>query len=158
MTSSLRLTLSPVITAGFRVWWRFSRGATLGVRGLATDAEGRVLLVRHTYRPGWFLPGGGVESGETAVEAATREMMEEGGVEATAPPRLIGFYANHASFKNDHVALYAFEAWRPCAFTAHQEIAERGFFPRDALPEGVTEGTRRRLAEAFEGRPPSPHW
>jgi ADP-ribose pyrophosphatase YjhB (NUDIX family) len=37
---------------------------TLGVRGVATDGEGRVLLVKHTYViAGWWLPGGGVEQG-----------------------------------------------------------------------------------------------
>lgn len=152
------MRLSPVISAGFRVWWRLSRGATLGVRGVAQDDHGRVLLVRHTYREGWYLPGGGVESGETAASAIHREMMEEAGVEPVAPPRLIGFYANHAVFKNDHVALYAIDEWRACAPDSVHEIAERGFFAPDALPEGATPGTRRRLAEVFAGVAPADHW
>ncbi|MGE3143595.1 MAG: NUDIX domain-containing protein [Hyphomonadaceae bacterium] len=153
-----RVRLEPAITPAFRAWWRLTRGTTLGVRALAFDEEGRVLLIRHTYRAGWFLPGGGVESGESAPDAAARELAEEGGLEALAPPRLVGFYANHAAFKNDHVALYRFEAWRPCPPLANGEIAERGFFARDALPKGVTRGTLRRLAEAFDGIAPSAHW
>lgn len=131
---------------------------TLGVRGVATDAAGRVLLVRHTYRDGWFLPGGGVESRETAVEACIREMEEEGGVRATTAPRFVGLYAKHAAFKNDHVALFRFDAWEPCPSRSEYEIAERGFFAIDALPEPMNRGTRRRLAELFEGETPSPHW
>jgi ADP-ribose pyrophosphatase YjhB (NUDIX family) len=153
-----RARFEPVITPVFRAWWRFRRPMTLGVRGVALDEAGRVLLVRHTYAPGWHLPGGGVESGETALAAAAREMAEEGGVEAIGAPRLIGFYANHANFPNDHIALYRFDAWRPCPARGDNEIAERGFFALDALPEGTTGGTRRRLAELFDGTPPQADW
>lgn len=154
---SLRILLEPAITPLFRTWWRMSRAMTLGVRGVATDETGAVLLIKHTYKDGWHLPGGGVESGETALESMIREMAEEGGVLATKPPRLFGFYANHASFKNDHVAIYRFETWEPCA-PKPGEIAARGFFPREALPADTTQGTRRRLAEMFDGADISPDW
>ncbi len=156
--TNVRTSLGPVITPLFRVWWRFSRGMTLGVRGIATDSEGRILLVRHTYRAGWFLPGGGVESRETAVDAVVREMEEEGGVRALAPPRFVGLYANHASFKNDHVALFRFDTWEPCATRSEHEIAERGFFAPSALPEGMNRGSRHRIAEVFDGAPISANW
>jgi len=153
-----RIRLSPVLTPMFRAWWRFRRPVTLGVRTVATDAHGRVLLVRHTYSPGWHFPGGGVEHGESAETAARRELMEEGGVEPAAPLTLIGFYTNHHNFPNDHIALYRAEAWRPCPPAADGEIAERGFFAIDALPEGVREGTRRRIAEIFLSAPASGEW
>jgi ADP-ribose pyrophosphatase YjhB (NUDIX family) len=156
--SPLRRKLEPFITPLFRLWWRINRGMTLGVRGVALDDQGRVLLVRHTYVEGWFLPGGGVESGETAVHALTREMAEEAGVELTAAPTLLGFYSNAAVFRNDHVLLYRINAWRPCPPTSEGEIAERGFFPVDALPEGVSNATRARLQELFAGGPPSEYW
>lgn len=153
-----RIKLEPVITPVFRTWWRLRRGMTLGVRGVARDEAGRILLVRHTYAHGWHLPGGGVESGETAIESVVREMAEEGGVEPLTPPRLVGFYANHANFPNDHIALYVFESWRTCPPKIDTEIAERGFFALDALPAGVTKGTRRRLDELYSGAPQSAHW
>lgn len=152
-----RIRLEPLITPVFRTWWRMRRPMTLGVRGLVCDDQGRVLLVRHTYAHGWHLPGGGVDHGETALTAALRELAEEGGVEAERLT-LFGLYSNHANFKNDHIALYRAEAWRPCAPHGNGEIAERGFFTIDALPDGVTPGTRRRLAEAFEGAPMSHTW
>jgi ADP-ribose pyrophosphatase YjhB (NUDIX family) len=157
--SEWRLRFEPILTPLFRTWWRLRRPMTLGVRGLACDDKGRVLLVRHGYAKGWHLPGGGVEPGESAADAIVREMAEEGGVAADGPPRLLGFYANHANFPNDHVALYKIGSWRPCPPRASaREIAERGFFALDGLPAGVTPGTRRRLAEVFEGAEISTTW
>ncbi|MFY8153424.1 MAG: DNA mismatch repair protein MutT, partial [Hyphomicrobiales bacterium] len=40
---------------------RLMRGMTVGVRVAAFDAVGRVFLVKHTYTPGWYLPGGAVD-------------------------------------------------------------------------------------------------
>jgi ADP-ribose pyrophosphatase YjhB (NUDIX family) len=147
-----------MITPVFRTWWRFSRAATLGVRGVACDEAGRVLLVRHTYLAGWHLPGGGVERGETAAFAVAREMAEEGGVEAVGEPAIFALYSNHANFAGDHIALYRLENWRPCAPHRGEEIAERRFFPPDAPPDGTTPATLRRLAEVFAGAPLSGVW
>jgi len=153
-----RQRLEPVITPMFRTWWRFSRAATLGVRAIACDDAGRVLLVRHTYLAGWHLPGGGVERGETAPFAIAREVAEEGGVEAIEPPTIFALYSNHANFAGDHIALYRFGAWKPCAPMLGNEIAERAFFPPDQPPEGTTKATVRRLAEVFAGAPVSAVW
>ena len=156
--SSWRVKLEPVITPVFRTWWRLSRPMTLGARAICCDAEGRILLVRHSYAKGWHLPGGGVESGETARQAAIRELAEEGGVEALGTPQLVGFYANKQHFPNDHVAVFRVDQWRECEAHKGPEIAERRFFARDALPDGVTPGTKRRLAEVFDGAPISDVW
>lgn len=151
----MRSMLTPI----FRAWWRATRGMTLGVRVLAADGEGHILLVRHTYVKGWHLPGGGVEHGQTVFEAASRELAEEAGVAAVEPIRLVNIYSNAASFPNDHVALMRAGAIRSLdARPDPREIAEYGFFPRDALPDGVTEGTRLRLAEVFGGAPLSHYW
>lgn len=153
-----RVRLGPLLSPAFRAWWRLRRSVTLGVRALACDQAGRVLLVRHTYSRGWHFPGGGVEHGEIAAEALERELAEEGGCAAADAPLLLGVFANHANFKNDHILLYRIEGWTPCAPLANNEIAERGFFALDALPAGTTKGTRRRLAEVFDAAPPSINW
>lgn len=155
--SPLRRALEPFITPIFRAWWRFNRGMTLGVRGVATDAEGRVLLIRHTYIDGWFLPGGGVESGEVALDSLRREMAEEAGL-AIGRATLVGIYSNAPGFRNDHVLLYRVEDWRPTPPASDGEIAERGFFALDALPEGVSKGTQARLDEIFRSAPQARHW
>jgi 8-oxo-dGTP diphosphatase len=47
---------------------------------VATDAAGRVLLVRSPRR-GWEMPGGQVELGESLEAAAIREVREESGID-----------------------------------------------------------------------------
>jgi ADP-ribose pyrophosphatase YjhB (NUDIX family) len=55
-----------------------------GAHVLARDAQGRILVVRTTYLgPGWMLPGGHVERGETPHDAAVRETLEETGLNVT---------------------------------------------------------------------------
>lgn len=79
---------------------------TMGVRAIALDDKGRVFLVRHTYAPGWSLPGGGVEPSETAVAALARELEEEGALTMSGAPQLIGLFLNRRFSRRDHVALY----------------------------------------------------
>jgi len=50
---------------------------TLGVRAIVFDEQkNSVFLVKHTYVPGWQLPGGGVDSGETFGQALEKELRE----------------------------------------------------------------------------------
>ncbi len=141
------------------LYWRFSRGLTLGARALVIDEAGQVFLVRHGYIEGWHLPGGGIEPGESILEGLARELAEEGGIEWTAPPRLFGLYYNPVHSSRDHVALYVVRDFRRIAEPVRGfEIADFGFFPAADLPEGTTSGTRARIAEVLGGRPPSPRW
>ena len=91
------------------------RPMTLGVRGLVVDAEQRVLLVRHTYISGYYLPGGGVEPGETLEQALARELAEEGNIQLEAPAELRGVYLNRRISKRDHVAFFVARAFRQSA-------------------------------------------
>jgi 8-oxo-dGTP pyrophosphatase MutT (NUDIX family) len=43
------------------------------------DDTGRILLQEKTFEPGWFLPGGAIEPGETPEQALVREVAEETG-------------------------------------------------------------------------------
>jgi len=133
---------------------------TLGVRAAVFDAEERVFLVRHSYTPGWYLPGGGVEPGETIAVALERELMEEGGIVLDAPAELFGLYLNRKISARDHVALFVSRAWRQVKppKIPNLEIIDCGFFAPDALPEAATAATRQRLAEIRQGAAITAEW
>lgn len=137
---------------------RATRGMTLGVRVVATDPQGRVMLVKHTYLAGWWLPGGGVDRGETTPDAAVRELREETGLVATAPPRLISVHSNERFFRGDHVLVFGVDDFTVGERTSHGEIAETGWFDPADLPEDAHRSTRARLAEVFGGAPADPAW
>jgi 8-oxo-dGTP pyrophosphatase MutT (NUDIX family) len=139
-------------------WFRWRRGITLGVRAAILDGEGQVLLVRHTYAPGWLLPGGGVERGETVFDAVARESREEGGIVISGMPILHGMFSNEENFPGDHIACFIIRDFVREPQAKSIEIAEARFFPVTALPEGATGGTRRRLAEIVEGAPIAADW
>ncbi len=131
-------------------FWRLTRGQTLGVRGIIVDEAGRVLLVRHTYVKGAMFPGGGVERSETLEYALERELAEEVGLKVIDKARLQGMYANFENFPGDHVAVFLVDRWTG-SLKLSLEISDAEFYSLDALPDDVTDGTRRRIAEVFEG-------
>jgi len=144
----------------FHLYFLLRRPMTLGVRGLIHDrASNTVFLIRHTYVPGWQLPGGGVEVGETLGEALTRELAEEGNIVLTAPPLMKSMHFNRRASRRDHVAFYLIEAFSQATpKLPDREIAETGFFSLDRLPEGTTPATLRRIAEVFGKAQLSPYW
>ena len=157
--SSLRKRFEPLLRRIFHLYWRIARGMTLGVRGVVVNGEGRVFLIQHTYVSGWHLPGGGVEAGETFLEALKRELMEEGRIELAAEPVLHGLFFNGHVSRRDHVAVYVVRQFRQDRLPApNHEIVECGFYDPDALPADTTRGTRLRIAEVLHGAAPIATW
>jgi 8-oxo-dGTP pyrophosphatase MutT (NUDIX family) len=155
----IRQAFEPVLRPVFHTYWRFSRGMTLGVRGLAIDDANRVFLVKHSYVSGWQLPGGGVEPNETMLDALIRELSEEGNIEPTAPPMLHGMFFNNRISRRDHVAVYVLRDFRQTAPPVpNYEIIAHGFFKIDELPNDTTAGTRARIVEVMGRAPVSERW
>ena len=150
--------LEPLTRPLFHARARWTRGLTLGVRGLVRDGQGRVLLLHHTYTSGWHMPGGGVELGETTEQALAREMVEEAGVELIGRPVLRSFHCTGASFRGDHILFFEVRDWRAVPATSRGEIHAVEWFAPDALPNETTRGARARIAETLTGAEPDVMW
>jgi 8-oxo-dGTP pyrophosphatase MutT (NUDIX family) len=140
-----------------RLYWRIAKPRTFGVRALVLGPDGRVLLVKHTYDRYWYLPGGGVRRGESPEAALARETREEIGIAALAVERRLGTYLNTREGKRDTVHVFVARAG---AIGKRQrlEIAAAEWFALDALPDGVSPATRRRIEEFLGTRPVEPRW
>jgi ADP-ribose pyrophosphatase YjhB (NUDIX family) len=144
---------------GYLAYSKLTRGMTLGVRAMLLK-DGAVVLVKHGYVSGWYLPGGGVEAGESVLDALRREVREEVGAVLSGPAQLFGIYRNAHADRRDHVALFVCREWErdPGFALSGNEIAACESFPVDRLPAEVSAGTAARLREVLGGMPPAADW
>ena len=120
---------------------------------LVTDGEGRVLVVKPTYKPGWEIPGGVVEAGETPPDAAEREGREELGVAAPAGRLLVVEHQVKPDPKGDSVMLvYDGGSLRGPFALPPDELSEARYVPVADLPAYLPERQARRLAAAVAAR------
>lgn len=121
-------------------------GRVEGAHVLATDDEGRILVVRTTYLgPGWMLPGGRVERGETPHGAAARETKEETGLDVVVDRLLL------VDARRGHDVSFVFAGRVVGGALEPQlgEISETGWVARDEIAE--TSPKLYRLLELMDG-------
>lgn len=152
--------LMPFATPAIHFAARFARPMTLGARVAIVNSADHVFLVKHSYLPGWHLPGGGVEPDETIEEAARRETEEETGIRIRGPMALHGLFFNRQASRRDHVAVFvARDFIVPDAMPGpDREIVGRQFFPMSTLPPNTARSTRARIDEIAGRAPRSSDW
>ena len=140
------------------LYWRIAKPERYGVKVMAFDEAGRVLLVRHSYGRSdlWMLPGGGINRNEDDASAAARELKEETALEAQ-DLKLFGRYLSELEAKRDHVALFTCRVKGELVIDG-KEIAEAQFFTLDALPETISTATNARIMDWKSGRKRSTKW
>lgn len=133
-----------------RWYWFLFRPVTLGVR-LIPVKDNKILLVRHSYQPAWFLPGGGVKRGETLEQAVRREAKEECGA-TLHQVDLFGIYSDFSGYKSDHIAVFICKDFTVTGKVDH-EIERVAFFDLNCLPEDLSPGSLRRIQDYQSGYP-----
>ena len=129
---------------------------TVGARCLLIK-DGQVLLVKHTYTPKWYTVGGGVEPGESTLQAVLRELKEEVGATPNLPPEIFGVYHSTNEGRDDYIIMYVCEDFILTPVTS-PEIAEISWFSFHALPEDISVATKRRIDEYLGTVPRSDKW
>ena len=117
---------------------------TGGVRAIVLDDKQRMLLVRqhHDGKDIWMVPGGGIEEGESAAEAAIREVKEETGLDIAVDgllwhveevshrgQRFVNFFMGHLKDPSQKLVL----GWDPELAADAQVLREVAFLEREEV-------------------------
>jgi ADP-ribose pyrophosphatase YjhB (NUDIX family) len=125
----------------------------MGAGCLFFDEQGRVLLVRPTYKPGWEIPGGIVERYESPKQCCRREVLEEIGLARPVGELLVVDYNPETDVKSESL-MFVFDGGvltRQDVEAIHlhcEELSEYRFFGADSLPAEMTLTLRRRVIAA----------
>ena len=123
------------------------------------EVRGGIVLVRRRYPPpGWALPGGFVEYGESTAAAAVREAREETGL-AVSLTELFHVYSDPQRDPRRHTIATVYIGTASGVPVGGDDAAEAGVFTADALPAPLAFDHARILADYFTykgtGRRPS---
>lgn len=123
-----------------------------GAAVIATNATDELLLVKRTDNQLWGLPAGSTEPGETTVQTAQRELIEETGL-TVGPLTLVDVFSGpkfHYVYPNGDIIdsvtiLYRGAVTGGQLVTATNETSAAQFFAKSALPTALTPITKQLL-------------
>jgi 8-oxo-dGTP pyrophosphatase MutT (NUDIX family) len=126
--------------------WFVRRPKTFGAHAVALTPDGKLILVRLRYSPGWRLPGGGRRENEDPPEAALRELKEEIGMTAHGEVKFAGELEESVDFKRDFASLVVVRDVEYCPRWSWEveNVIEAAL---DSLPADLSPVTERWLKE-----------
>lgn len=118
---------------------------TVSVAAVIMDADGKVLLLEHIFRPGsgWGIPGGFVNQGEQPAEAIRREIHEETGL------RLENIKLFRARILKSHVEFIFKAEATGIAEVKSREILAVEWFAPDEMPEEMSAMQKATVREVL---------
>jgi 8-oxo-dGTP diphosphatase len=116
------------------------------------EAGDRIVLVRRKHPPpGWAIPGGFIDAGEKAQDAAVREALEETGLQVTLTG-LLGVYSDPARDPRRHTISTVYIGKAEGTPSGGDDAAEAGLFSERHLPSPLAFDHARILADYFRFR------
>ncbi len=127
------------------------RNPFLTVDAIIETEGGIILIKRKNPPPGWSIPGGFVDYGETLEDAVIREAKEETGLDI----KIIRQFHTYSDPKRDprhHTVSTIFIASAAGIPVAADDAKEAGVFTRGTLPEDLAFDHRQVLEDYFSGK------
>jgi 8-oxo-dGTP diphosphatase len=116
------------------------------------EAGDRIVLIRRRHPPpGWAIPGGFIDAGEKAQDAAVREALEETGLQVTLTG-LLGVYSDPARDPRRHTISTIYIGKAEGTPSGGDDAAEAGLFSERDLPSPLAFDHARILADYFRFR------
>lgn len=153
----MKNTILKILHVLRKCFWFITRPETKGVRAIVLNNKNQILLVKHTYLSGWFLPGGKAKKNEDSRDALKRELKEELGVDIFEEVKFLGIYSNNFEFKKDEISVFVIKI-SDLPENIHFEIKDKKFFNYEEVPDGTSPGTNRRIKEWFHNETVSENW
>ena len=127
-----------------RTGWKIERSVVRHAGSavmMAVDDKDRILLVRQYRLPAgqymWELPAGKVDEGETAAQAAKRELIEETGLRAKKWKKLTTFYPSPGFVEEKMTIFLATGLTQGEARPMEDERIETRWFTKKELKEWI---------------------
>ncbi len=129
----------------------------LGVNIAVFNDARQLLLTRREDFEIWCLPGGAMEDGESAAQAAIREAREETGLEVELT-RIVGIYSFPKMRGSSHILVFAARPVAGALRLAEGETIDIGYFDPGNLPEPLFYEQGQMIEDVLRGIGGSAAW